>query len=63
MKKIIKTGTGRHIEVKSIRLKNGHLLVPRRNRATNMAEWAEVAPGEPEYKRWLPVASDEPDPR
>jgi hypothetical protein len=61
--KRIKTASGRIVEVKAIRLPNGNLLVPRRNRAENRAEWAEVAPGSPEFKRWLPVAVDEADPR
>jgi hypothetical protein len=61
--KHIKTASGRVVAVKSIRLANGNLLVPRRDRATNRAVWAEVKPGEPEYKRWLPVAVDEADPR
>jgi hypothetical protein len=61
--KLVKTGSGRIVEVKSIRLKNGNLLVPRRNRETNRADWVEVSPGDPDYKRWLPVAVDEADPR
>lgn len=61
--KRVKTESGRIVEVKSIRLANGNLLVPRRNRAESRAEWVEVRPGEPEFKRWLPVAVDEPDPR
>lgn len=63
MPKPIKTHTGRIVVFKSIHLKNGNLLVPRRNRTTNRADWVEVTPSDPEYKRWLPAAVHEPDPR
>jgi hypothetical protein len=61
--KVVKTAAARMIEVKSIKLRNGNLLVPRRNRETNRADWAEVTRDDPDYKRWWPVAVDEPDPR
>ena len=62
--KTIKLFGGRVVEVKSIRLQNGNLLIPRRKADDwNQAEWAEVEPGSSDYKRWLPVAVDEPDPR
>jgi hypothetical protein len=62
--KWIKMHSGVRVEVKSIRLKNGNLLIPRR-RADNrkVVELVEVKPGSADYKRWLPVAVDEPDPR
>lgn len=62
--KIMKLDGGRIVEIKSIRLSNGNLLIPRRKAEDRrQAEWAEVAPGTSDYKRWLPVAVDEPDPR
>lgn len=62
--KTIKLDGGRIVTVKSIRLANGNLLVLQR-RADDRAqlEWVEVAPGTSQYKRWLPVAIDEADPR
>lgn len=61
--KWFKTASGRMVAVKSIRLSNGNLLIPKLDRATNRAEWVEVTPAQPEYKRWMPVSVDEPDPR
>lgn len=62
--KILKTDAGRIIEIKSIKLVNGNLLIPQRTAENrNIAEWVEVEPGTSLYKRWLPVAVDEPDPR
>lgn len=62
--KTIKLAGGRIIEIKSIRLANGNLLIPsRRADDRTQVEWREVEPGTGDHKRWLPVASDEPDPR
>jgi hypothetical protein len=56
--------TGKLLTVKSIHLANGNLLVLQRTAADRTkVEWVEAAPGTPLYKRWLPVAVDEPDPR
>ena len=62
--KVIKTHTGRIVTIESIRLKNGNLLIPGRDpKDRTQAIWVEVAPGSSDYKRWLPVAEDKPDPR
>lgn len=61
--KLIKIG-GRFLEVKSIRLPNGNLLIPaRREDDRRFAVWKEVEPGTSDFKRWSGVAVDEPDPR
>lgn len=62
--KLVKLHSGTVVEVKSIRLAGGNLLVPRR-RADDRSkwEWAEVEPWTSDFKRWEPVAVDEPDPR
>lgn len=62
--KTIKLDGGRIVTLKSIRLANGHLLVPVRSpEDRRQAIWQEVAPGDPLFKRWSSVAVDEPDPR
>ena len=62
--KTIKLNGGRIVEVMSIRLKNGNLLIPRRRADDpSVTELVEVEPGTSDYKRWLPVAEDRPDPR
>lgn len=61
--KLVKIGT-RFLEVKSILLPSGNLLIPSRTEADRrMVEWREVEPGTSDHKRWLPVAVEEPDPR
>lgn len=55
---------GRMVEIKSIKLANGNLLVPARhvdNRKVFV--WLEVTPDDSLFKRWSTVAVDEPDPR
>lgn len=59
--KIIKTDSGRIIILKSVMLSNGNLLIPKR--LEHGVDWVEVDPTSADYKRWLPVAVDEPDPR
>ena len=62
--KVRKLRSGKTIILKSIHLVNGNLLVRTRSTADRtIPQWTEVAPGDPLYKRWLPVASTEPDPR
>lgn len=62
--KTIKLNSGRIVVIESIRLKNGNLLIPRRRTDDwSLTELVEVEPGTSEYKRWLPVAEDKPDPR
>lgn len=62
--KQVRTHGGRWITVKSVRLPNGHLVIPQRMaHDRTVTEWVEVMPGSSEHKRWLPVAEDEPDPR
>lgn len=62
--KTIKLNGGRIVEVESIRLANGNLLIPSRHPDDrSQAVWAEVEAGSSDYKRWLPVAVDKPDPR
>jgi len=62
--KHVKFRSGRVAVVKSIRLPNGNLLIPQRHSDDpSQAVWCEVEPGTSLYKRWLPVAVDEPDPR
>jgi hypothetical protein len=62
--KRVKLRSGQVIVVKAIRLPNGNLLIPKRM-AHDRTEvgWAEVEPGTSDFKRWTPVAVDEPDPR
>jgi hypothetical protein len=63
-KKIIKLHTGQRIEIKAVRLDNGNLVIPARHEKDRSEPiWIEVTPGTSDYKRWLPVAVDEPDPR
>jgi hypothetical protein len=63
-KKIVKLHSGRIVEIKSIRLANGNLLIPARSEEDRtVVVWQEVEPGTSLHKRWLPVAEDEPDPR
>jgi hypothetical protein len=61
--KIIRTKLGK-VTIKSIRLRNGRLLIPARA-ADDQDEvvWKEVAPGTSDFKRWSAVAVQEPDPR
>lgn len=62
--KRVKTFGGRVVEIKSILLPSGNLLIPRRmefNR--DMVEWVEVLPGASDFKRWFMVAENESDPR
>lgn len=57
---------GKVVVVKSVVLANGNLLIPEKFIApdgSRYADWVEVMPGTPAYKRWLPVSSHEPDPR
>lgn len=62
--KTIKLDGGRVVTVKSIRLANGNLLIPRRTvDDRDVVDWVEVAPGSSDFKRWSSVACDEPDPR
>jgi hypothetical protein len=62
--KFVKLNGGRVVTVESIRLANGNLLIPRRREDDRtQVDWAEVEPGTSDYKRWLPVAEDKPDPR
>lgn len=62
--KQLKTHTGRIVHMESIRLSNGNLLIPGRHPDDrSQAVWMEVEPGSSDYKRWLPVAVDKPDPR
>ena len=62
--KIVKLSGGRTIAIESIRLANGNLLIPKRKADDpSQVELVEVAPGTSDYKRWLPVAVDKPDPR
>lgn len=62
--KVLKLQSGRIVEIKAIRLSNGNLLIPARDDADRtQAVWKEVAPGTSDFKRWLPVACDDPDPR
>lgn len=63
--KIVKfrSSSGRKVEVKSIRLANGNLLILKRPAPDQRHEWTEVAPGTSDYKRWAGVMVDEPDPR
>lgn len=62
--KILKTDTGRVIVIKSVLLPNGNLLIPARmEEDRKTADWREVEPGTSDYKRWLPVAENEADPR
>jgi hypothetical protein len=62
--KRVKTNSGRHVEIKAVRLENGNLLtVARMPHDRNIAAWVEVEPGTKDYERWLPVACDHPDPR
>ena len=62
--KTIKLATGHTITIESIRLKNGNLLIPGRDpNDRTQATWVEVEPGSSDYKRWLPVSEDKPDPR
>ncbi len=62
--KRIKLFGGRVVELKAIRLPNGNLLIPHRQAADRaQVELVEVRPGTSDYKRWLPVAVDEPDSR
>lgn len=62
--KTLKTDTGKILIIKSIRLPNGNLVIPSRAEHNRKEfAWREVAPGTSDYKRWLPVAVDEPDPR
>lgn len=57
-------GSGRIVEIKSIRLANGNLLIPARaTHDRTQVVWKEVEPGTSDHKRWLPVAVEEPDPR
>lgn len=62
--KTIKLNGGRIVTIESIRLPNGNLLIPGRDPSDRArAIWVEAEPGTSEYKRWLPVAEDKPDPR
>lgn len=62
--KTVKFPSGRKIEMKSIRLRNGNLVIPRRmEHDRTVVEWVEVKPGTSDFKRWSGVAVDEPDPR
>lgn len=57
-------GSGRMVEVKSIRLPNGSLLIPERMpHDRTSVHWVMVKPGTSLFKRWAGVAVDEPDPR
>ena len=63
-KKIVKTHTGRIVEIYSILLPNGNLLIPGRNAEDRtQAEWQEFPPGTSEYKRWFGVSEAGSDPR
>ena len=63
-RKIVKTHSGRIVEIYSIRLPNGNLLIQVPDPADrSKAIWSEVKPGSSEFKRWLPVAEDGADPR
>jgi hypothetical protein len=62
--KFKKLNGGRMVEIKSIHLQNGNLLIPSRHPENRkQMAWLEVEPGTSLYKRWLPVAVDESDPR
>lgn len=56
--------TGKIVVIKSVILPNGNLLIPARTKENwKIADWIEVEPGTPEFKRWFPVSVEEPDPR
>jgi len=62
--KRVKLFGGRIVEIKSVLLPNGNLVISRRMaHDRNMVDWVEVAPGTSDHKRWLPVAVKEADPR
>lgn len=61
--KYVRLQSGRVAVIKSVRLPNGNLLIPKRMTDWSTADWVEVEPGTPDYKRWSTVAVDEPDPR
>lgn len=63
-KKLLKMSGGRVVEIKSILLPSGNLLIPARDEADrDHMVWKEVAPGDSLHKRWWPVREPEPDPR
>jgi len=56
--------SGQVVVIKSIRLPNGNLLIPKRaEHDRTEVGWVEVEPGTSDFKRWSHVAEDEPDPR
>jgi len=62
--KYVKMHTGRVVEIKSVLLPSGNLVVPRRmEHDRKIVDWIEVVPGTSDHKRWLPVAVKEADPR
>jgi hypothetical protein len=62
--KTIKLQTGQRVTVQAVRLPSGNLVIPSRHPDDrDVATWREVAPGDADHKRWLPVAVDGPDPR
>lgn len=61
--KIIKMQSGRKVEVKSILLPNGNLVILKRPPDGSRHVWTEVRPGTSDFKRWFGVAVQEPDPR
>ncbi len=61
--KTIRTKHGK-LMMKSILLQNGNLLIPSRaEHDRDELTWKEVQPGSSDFKRWLPVSVQEPDPR
>lgn len=64
--KVIKNKfTGRKMEIFSVLLPNGNLVIPKilRRGKPNFVGWVEVAPGDSDHKRWWPVRDERPDPR
>lgn len=62
--KKMKLAGGRIVEIKSILLPSGNLLIPARDEADrNHMVWKEVEPGTSLHKRWWPVREPGPDPR